>query len=500
MILFSLSLRSSAIGVALALFSFIIYKVTSFKLAKRRYNAESARRGCAPAPTLHSTNLLGTSVLKESIKATKEDRGPQYVISAMNRVGKNVHTLRVPILDYELLVTRDPENVKAMFSTQASDYDISATRSSAFMPLLGEGIFTSTGAQWKRSRALVRPQFSREEISNLGMIDTHVQIMQQVLKVGADKWTATVDMQPLFFYFTLDTATEFLYGQSVHSQAAMAGLDKSSSDIDGAAFSHHFGAAKHLVDKRGALGKFSFLMPMKEMRSHCAEIHKVIDTMIHDRISAKKSDEEKARKFVLLDELAKETQDLRELRNETLHTLMAGRDPTGALLGWVFYFLARHPAIFDRLRESILAHFGTNLRSEIDFAQLRRCEYMQWVMHETIRIVAIIPMNERVALHDTTLPRGGGEDGSKPIFVRKGIQVLIPLYAIQHRPDIWGEDAEEFRPERWDGRRIGWEWIPFGGGARKCLGRECSFLSVWYNIKHVITNEQNNLRSRKQVT
>jgi cytochrome P450 len=67
-------------------------------------------------------------------------------------------------------------------------------------------------------------------------------------------------------------------------------------------------------------------------------------------------------------------------------------------------------------------------------------------MHEAIRIVAIIPMNERIALRDTTLPRGGGKDGSRPIFVRKGVQILVPLYAIQHRRDLWGDDADDFRP------------------------------------------------------
>lgn len=89
-------------------------------------------------------------------------------------------------------------------------------------------------------------------------------------------------------------------------------------------------------------------------------------------------------------------------------------------------------------------------------------------------MVAVIPMNERGALRDTTLPKGGGPDGPHAIFVRKGIQILIPFYAIQHRPDIWGEDAELFRPERWEGRKIRWEWTPFGGGPRKCLCRKCS--------------------------
>lgn len=473
-----LTWRYTAPSFVLSLLALLAYKIASSIIKTKQYKTESIRRGCEPAPTLHSNNLLRTSRLKGAIKAAKEDRGPQYIVSALNEVGINNHTVRVPILDYELLITRDPENVKAMFSTQSSEYDISTTRSNAFMPLLGEGIFTSTGAQWKHSRALVRPQFSKEEISNLDLVDRHVQTLLQTLEVSHDGWTSTVDLQPLFFYFTLDTATEFLYGQSVNSQAAMAGTNGTAcASIDGAAFSRHFGKAKHLIDRRGQLGKFSWLMPMREMNKHCAEVHKVIDKMIQDRLDYNKNlhpaEKKASRKFVLLDELAKETREPLELRNETLHTLMAGRDPAGAMLGWVFYFLARHPAIYEKLRTIILEQFGsrTNVQ-DVDFAKLRRCEYLQWVMQETIRVVAIIPLNERVALKDTTLPRGGGPDGLSPIFVPKGVQILIPLYAIQHRPDIWGEDVEEFNPGRWNGRKIGWEWTPFGGGARKCLGRK----------------------------
>ena len=410
-------------------------------------------------------------------QTTKEGRGPRYVVSAMNEIGVDNHTVRVPILDYELLVTRDPRNVKAMLSTQVANYDISATRSNAFMPLLGEGIFTSRGAQWKHSRALVRPQFSYEQVSNLALMDRHAQILLNVLKVDESYWTPSMDVQPLFFHFTLDTATEYLYGQSVHSQSANAYPESYSSTIDGAAFSRNLDAAKHLVDKRGAVGKFYWLMPLKKIKGHCAELHKVVDNMIQVRLKAKKdpiSTEEKGgNEFVLLDELAKEASNLLELRNETLHTLMAGRDPTGCLLAWTFYFLSRHAQIFQKLRSTILEEFGTSTTStNIDFAKLRKCEYLQWVMNEVLRVVAVIPMNERVALRDTTLPRGGGPDGSHPVFVRKGIQILIPFYAIQHRPDLWGEDVEFFRPERWEGRKIGWEWTPFGGGPRKCLGRK----------------------------
>ncbi len=111
------------------------------------------------------------------------------------------------------------------------------------------------------------------------------------------------------------------------------------------------------------------------MKAHCAEVHKGIDSMIATRLAAKKDPlnmkDKGSRKVVLLDELAKETQDLRQLRSETLHTLMAGRDPTGALLGWVFCFLARHPDVFSKLRGIILSQFGTaaNPNPDIDFTR-----------------------------------------------------------------------------------------------------------------------------------
>ncbi|CZT43918.1 uncharacterized protein RSE6_04025 [Rhynchosporium secalis] len=136
-----------------------------------------------------------------------------------------------------------------------------------------------------------------------------------VLQRGGLEFTSSgkTHLQPVFLYFTFDTSTEFLYGQSVHSQAAIAGLDiPAKFSIDGAAFSHHFGAAKHLVDKRGALAKFYWLMAMKEMKKHCAEVHQIIDKMINDIMGNKKNllsmKDKGSRKLVRLDELAEETQ------------------------------------------------------------------------------------------------------------------------------------------------------------------------------------------------
>ena len=79
------------------------------------------------------------------------------------------------------------------------------------------------------------------------------------------------------------------------------------------------------------------------------------------------------------------------------------------------------------------------------------------------------------------LPRGGGEDGQSPMFIEKGTVVSWSLWTMHRRKDYFGEDANEFKPERWlgeKGLRPGWEYLPFNGGARICLGRMSSHLQV----------------------
>ncbi|KAI5862998.1 putative N-alkane-inducible cytochrome P450 [Durotheca rogersii] len=475
-----LQYASSAI---ILLVLFVAWTFAKSKLRKRRNNAKAAALGCLPPPVLRSTNLIGNSVLRDSMKATKEDRGPQYVVDKMNSLSLSCHTLRAPIIDYEIIVTRDPENARALFTSP--DFDISHIRQLSWMPLLGKGIFTSTGDIWKHSRALLRPQFSREMISDSELEEHHLQNLWSRLTVDAESgWTSKVDLAPLFFRFTLDTATEFIFGQSANSLQQNERQPHSKHGNKSGDLAQHFNAAKVWIDQRGALAKFYWLMNSKEFKEHCAAIHAFADGIVADRLARapveKSLDPEQGGRFNLLNELAKETQDPRELRNETLHVLIAGRDTTGCLLGWVVYFLARHPKAYARLRAAVLEQFGEC--PPADIRALSQVPYLQWVISESLRVATVIPLNERIALRDTVLPRGGGSDGRSRVFVPKGTQVLIALYAMQHRPDIWGPDVEVFRPERWETHRPGWEFIPFGAGARKCLGQQFGRQEVSYVI------------------
>ncbi|KAL1967364.1 hypothetical protein VTN77DRAFT_3148 [Rasamsonia byssochlamydoides] len=463
----------------------IAYRVIQSKIRKRRLREKAASWGCLPAPVFQLTNWLGIPAKKESIQATNEDRNPQFIMDAMNSISPDCHTVCVPIFDYEIFITRDPENVRAIFSTQSSDFDISVCRQMSWLPMLGRGIFTTRGWDWKRSRTMLRPQFARDVVADVDREERHVQALMQRLQVDpVSKWTDKVDLQPLFFNFTLDTASEFLYGESVHSQQGCK---------DGVEIATHFHQAKVCVHRRIELDKFYWLFNPRRFRKSCSVLHKWVDDIVAARMAQLKNKtldktleqtlDSNRRKFVLLDELAKHTQNPEELRSETLNVLAAGRDTIGSLLGWVFYFLARHPRVYAKLRETVIATFGSHpVHATIDFHRLRSCAYLQHVIKEALRVATVIPMNERVALHDTTLPTGGGEDRKGKIFIPAGTQILIPTYAMQHREDLWGADVEEFKPERWETKQPGWEFIPFGAGERKCLGQQFAFIETGYVV------------------
>ncbi|KAL2262031.1 hypothetical protein VTK26DRAFT_2699 [Humicola hyalothermophila] len=494
---------------------------------KRRQQAEAEIRTCSPCPVMPKTGFLGFGRLWGGIKANKVDRGPHYVVETMDaEMGKDVHTCIVPIHDYELIVTREPENVQAILATNSQDWDVGEHRVASWIPLVGKGVFTTRGEDWHKSRALVRPHFRKDLAADLDSFERHVDRMMRVIDVqfGVGSatsyfgWTDEFDLQLYLNNMVLDLVTEMIFGSTVCTQDYME--RRPLPELPGVELpdrvdiGEHMDAGKAWIETRGAFWKYRWLLPARGFYKHCEAIHRFANWFVQLRLqkgdaylealedvgpSIKNLHEteentkrrlEQARlptdRFVLLNELAKTTQDPDELRSQTLNVFLAARDTTAALLGWLFYFLSRHQTVQAKLRKEILDQFGpwrnachheAGRPTGIQVKQLQvRTSYLGAVINETLRMAPVVPLNERVALCDTVLPRGGGFRGQEKIFVPKGTQVLIPIYALGRRKGLWGHDVNEFRPGRWlenGGRRFGFEFIPFGGGARQCMGREC---------------------------
>ena len=179
-------------------------------------------------------------------------------------------------------------------------------------------------------------------------------------------------------------------------------------------------------------------------------------------------------RYVFVHELVSQTTDKVRIRNEALSVLFAARDTTAGLLTNVWFELSKRPDIWTRLRDEVDTLNG----KKPNYEELKNLKYLRAVLNESQRLYPIIPEGGRMAKEDVTLPVGGGEDGKSPVFVRKGQMVVFDIHAMHRRKDLYGEDADIFRPERWldteekKGLRMGWEYLPFSGGPRVCPGRE----------------------------
>lgn len=263
-------------------------------------------------------------------------------------------------------------------------------------------------------------------MSDLNLEEEHVKALMTVLnrRVGLDGWTDLVDLQPLFFRLTLDSATEFLFGESVNSQLEE---NQSGSEKDGS-FASAFDKAQYTLAIGARLGPNYWIVHFPEFHRMVKQVHEYVDYFVQKALVQGASEKKPVSedKYVFLSALAKETQDPEKLRSQLLNILLAGRDTTASTLGWFFYTMAdpRYASVFRRLRAIILEEFGTYSNpKEITFEKMKGCQYLQWSLNECLRLYPAVPMNVRTAQVDTTLPTGGGLDGQSPIYVQKGQDV-----------------------------------------------------------------------------
>ncbi|KAG9793281.1 Cytochrome P450 monooxygenase [Exophiala dermatitidis] len=478
-----LSLPSAAVLLVLVT---VIYSAISTLWASR-YHARKAKELGAARPPMHAYKLpLGVDNLMRFIRADKKHKVPQEAMKVFEEAGRPTYLQRMP--GTTNIITHDPKNIQALLATQFHDFELGSRRKGNFYPMLGIGIFTSDGKTWEHSRATLRPQFARDQIADLDLEEKHVQLLFRHLPVDATGWTAPTDLAPIFFRLTIDSATEFLFGESINSQQAALTQDGSLP----AAFSNTdvaecFDHGITVLGQRARLARLYWLYNPSSFREAIRVVHRFADYCI-ERAATTNTTQEKDGRYIFLKELMKITDNKVEIRSQLLNILLAGRDTTAGLLGWTFWELARHPDVFRKLRATIIETFGAydSSNKKITFAALKSCSYLQYVMNEILRLYPSVPLNSREATKDTTLPRGGGPDGLSPVYVRRGQEVNYSVYVMHRRRDIWGPDADEFKPERWQGRKFGWEYIPFNGGPRVCPGQQFALTEAGYVICRIL--------------
>ncbi|KAG7053852.1 cytochrome P450 [Colletotrichum scovillei] len=474
---------------------------------------------CHPAPLEPSKWPLGLDIVLASLRADREQRTPDHVaarFAALRRNGDSnntntkpntdtnggVYTFRMSLLGTTNLVTADPRNIQALLGTQFHDFGMGLARSTNLKTVLGRSIFAADGPAWRSARETMRPLFSRDNVSRLDLLEAHVQTLflciekesttTTITNVNAadGTWSAPVSLASLFPFLTLDSATELFLGQSTRTLSARLHNDHAHP---GTAFNHAFERLLAVLGTRMRLRSFYWLHGNNDLRSCVATLHAFVDAAIAASDSAKAQGSSLAR-YDFLDVLRERCAGGggdEEVREQVLGLLAAGRDTTASLMSWVWYCLVRDPRVFTKLRAEITSTFGpysssTDPSETMTFASLKQCTYLQAILSETLRLHSVVPFNSRRALVDTTLPTGGGPHGTEPIFVPAGTEVNFSTHVLHRRKDLWGEDADEFVPERWETKRgsagAAWHFVPFNGGPRICIGQQLALTEAGYVI------------------
>lgn len=384
-----------------------------------------------------------------------------------------------------LIFTQNPTNIKAMLATQFEEFGI-GIRHSAYSPLLGKGVFVAEGEHWKHSRLMLRPQFSREQVGHVQIIEPHLQTLFEQIKGFKGR---EFNIQLLFHRLTLDIASEFLFGASVHSlrdpSIGFHGMDEQV--LKNQRFQEDITFLLRYMSMRALLMKLSFVANSSEFRTRVKSAQQYVQQFVEGALALSDAEvEAKSREsYTLLYELAKSTKDPVAIRDELLNILLAGRSTTASLLSWTFFELARNDQIYKKLRQEVLQAFGdgstAELRELITFESLKKCTYLRYVLNETLRMYPPVAQNLRQARKNTTLPKGGGPDGEERILVTKKQIVVFQLYALHRNPAYFGEDANVYNPDRWVNlAKIGWAFMPFGTGPRICLGQQFALTEALY--------------------
>ncbi|KAL9130374.1 MAG: hypothetical protein Q9217_001432 [Psora testacea] len=472
--------RLTMFPLLLITFSSVII-ATGLKVWRRRHFQKLRQaRGCdLPKKISAKDPILGIDSLLGSCKSLKHHR---YLEHATNRFAEHGTTFESNMMGTTVINTVEPENIKAILSTAFDHYELGPRRKNAFTPLIGHGIFTSDGVSWKHSRQLLRPNFSREQFYNLSLLEYHIRhLIDAIPRDGS-----VVDLQDLFFRFTMDAGTELLFGKSALS------LLSETDGIDGN-FSDAFSRCQATMTKNYCLGEISLLIPNRQFKGDCSFVQAWVDRLVKEALRSTQRETETVSanpkafgassdsfmpkgRYVFLYELAKQTNDPIILRSELLNLLIASRDTTAALLGNMWFEIARRPDVWAKLREEV---DGLGVE-KFTIAHLKGMKYLYSCLDESLRLHPPVPVNSRTSLRDTILPVGGGDNGKSPVFVSRGTIIGYNLFAMHRRKDIYGPDADDFRPERWENLRPGWAFLPFNGGSRVCLGRQLALTEAAY--------------------
>ncbi|KAH6679044.1 fatty acid hydroxylase [Halenospora varia] len=174
------------------------------------------------------------------------------------------------------------------------------------------------------------------------------------------------------------------------------------------------------------------------------------------------------------------------IQNNMITFLIAGHETTAGLLSFLYYNLLKNPAAYRSLQEEVDKVVG---RGPVTVEHISKLPYVEACLRETLRLTSTIPGFSLGIRHDN--PNDTEIIGGK-YEIKRGQVMQTVLAKIQRDPAVFGDDAEEFKPERMLEENFKklpkGAWKPFGNGARACIGRAFAWQEATLTVALLMQN------------
>ncbi|GJS02000.1 cytochrome P450 [Tanacetum coccineum] len=348
---------------------------------------------------------------------------------------------------------------------------------------LGDGILNSEGALWEIHHKVTMAIFKHPAYQSLLETVIWSKVEKQLLPIlgSISEQGMEMDLHEILERFTFDTICKLFLDhdpESLSLNFPNIPSRKALSDVEQVIMHRYYTPPS--VRKLKQLLKWG---DEKKLR----DAEKIIDDFIYKCLAQKQHEYNNMNSEHLETQFLLSTSFMREIKNQfsdfgdpakllrdTLLTLMlAGKDTISSALSWFFYMLAKNPAVEDKILEEIHKHLEVKEGERWNAKALREMVYLQGALNESLRLFPPIPFNHKSPLQPDILPSGHKVD--------QNIKIILSFYSMGRMKSIWGEDCNEFKPERWLSKGGGiehqpsYKFITFNAGPRTCLGKDTSF-------------------------
>ena len=361
-----------------------------------------------------------------------------------------------------------PDYVKHVLQDKVRNYPKKNRFNDMLKPLTGEGLLTSDGEVWRRSRRLSQPAFHRERLA--GFATNMTDATQAMLA----RWAPLAERgQALDVSQEMQRITLSIVGTALFS--ADIGAD---SDEMGRAVTRLFEHFNHRF--RHPLSWPESVPTPRNRRFHTAiaTIDSVSYRLIAERRKAATDSGDLLSMLIAArDEETGQGLNDQQIRDEVGTFLGAGHETTAVTLAWVWYLLSKHPHVERQVETEVDAVLGGRTPTVEDIPRL---SYTRLVIQETLRLYPPAWGMSRGIADDDEI------DGYP---IPAGALMVLSPYVTHRHPAFW-DNPEGFEPERFTPERVAerprYAYFPFGGGPRQCIGNEFALMEAQLIIAMVV--------------